>query len=171
MELKLLVFAVLDFIILAQCGDLVDLSGKVYQTSAALEKENHMYCYECNTMVNGNSCSNFTDKDDYIKFSTKCTGDRKVCMVKRYSYTTSNESGTSTQQLWSLERNCSVKCEAGCIIIGERNKIYACQDCCESPLCNISNGANSIVFILPFNLSIIFLPFIVFVTRKLLYHE
>lgn len=64
-----------------------------------------------------------------------------VLQVKRYSYTTSNESATSGQQLWSLERNCSGKCEDGCIVIGERIKIYACQACCETPLCNVSNGS------------------------------
>lgn len=137
MAWKLLI-AVHNFIVLAHC---VDWSGKIYQTNAALEKENLMFCYECNTMVNGKSCSDFTDKDEYLRFSTKCTGDRKTCMVKRYSYTTSNESTTSSQQLWSLERNCSGKCEDGCIVIGERIKIYACQACCESPLCNVSNGS------------------------------
>ncbi|XP_026822497.1 uncharacterized protein LOC113560674 [Rhopalosiphum maidis] len=134
-----LLLAVHNLIVLAHC---VDWSGKIYQTNAALEKENLMFCYECNTMVNGKSCSNFTDKDEYSRFSTKCTGDRKTCMVKRYSYTTSNESTTSGQQLWSLERNCSGKCEDGCIVIGERIKIYACQACCESPLCNVSNGTD-----------------------------
>lgn len=59
----------------------MDLTGKIYQTHAALEKENLMFCYECNTMVNGRSCSNFSDKEDYTKFSTKCTGDNKTCMV------------------------------------------------------------------------------------------
>lgn len=138
MAWKLLI-TVHNFIVLAHC---VDWSGKIYQTNAALEKENLMFCYECNTMVNGKSCSDFTDKDEYLRFSTKCTGDRKTCMVKRYSYTTSNESTTSGQQLWSLERNCSGKCEDGCIVIGERIKIYACQACCESPLCNVSNGSD-----------------------------
>ncbi|KAF0748300.1 Uncharacterized protein FWK35_00022664, partial [Aphis craccivora] len=61
---------------------LLDWSGKIYQTNAALEKENLMFCYECNTMVNGKSCSNFTDKDEYSRFSTKCTGDRKTCMCR-----------------------------------------------------------------------------------------
>lgn len=60
----------------------VDLSGKIYQTNAALEKENLMFCYECNTMTHGKSCSNFTNKDDYSKYSTKCVGDKKTCMVK-----------------------------------------------------------------------------------------
>jgi len=63
------------------CLIAVDLTGKIYRTDAALEKENLMFCYECNTMVNGKSCSNFTDKDEYSRFSTKCTGDRKTCMV------------------------------------------------------------------------------------------
>jgi hypothetical protein len=75
---------------------------------------------------------------------------RCLLQVKRYSYTTSNESATSGQQLWSLERNCSGKCEDGCIVIGERIKIYACQACCETPLCNISNGSSGRSAVPPF---------------------
>ncbi|VVC44190.1 Hypothetical protein CINCED_3A012661 [Cinara cedri] len=141
MDRKLQLLAVFNFVVFAHC---VDLTGKIYQTNAALKEENLMFCYECNTMVNGKSCSNFTDKEDLTKFSTKCTGDNKTCMVKRYSYTTSNESATSAQQLWSLERNCSRKCEDGCIVIGERIKIYACQACCETPLCNVSNASGTL---------------------------
>lgn len=69
-----------------------------------------------------------------------------VLQVKRYSYTTSTENMTSTPKLWGLERNCTSKCEPGCIVIGERTKLYACTSCCEKSLCNSGTGnANELV--------------------------
>ena len=38
--------------------------------------------------------------------------------------------------MWGLERNCTNKCEPGCIVIGERTKLYSCTSCCEKSLCN-----------------------------------
>lgn len=60
--------------------------------------------------------------------------------VKRFSYTTSTENSTSSPKTWSLERNCTNKCEPGCIVIGERTKLYACTACCETNLCNNGTG-------------------------------
>lgn len=60
--------------------------------------------------------------------------------VKRYSYTTSTENMTSTPKMWGMERNCTSKCEPGCIVIGERTKLYACTSCCEKSLCNSGTG-------------------------------
>lgn len=65
--------------------------------------------------------------------------------TKRFSYTTSTENTTSEPRLFSLERNCTSKCEPGCIIIGERTKLYACTECCEANLCNTGNGARGAV--------------------------
>jgi hypothetical protein len=60
--------------------------------------------------------------------------------VKRYSYSTSTENSTyPSKRLWSLQRNCTNKCEAGCIVIGERTKLYACTVCCGQSLCNTMN--------------------------------
>ena len=63
--------------------------------------------------------------------------------VKRYSYSTSTENSTYTiKRLWSLQRDCTNKCESGCIVIGERTKLYACTVCCGKSLCNtMSDGA------------------------------
>lgn len=60
--------------------------------------------------------------------------------VKRFSYTTSTENSTSMPQTWSMERNCTNKCDPGCIVIGERTKLYACTACCEINLCNFGTG-------------------------------
>lgn len=62
--------------------------------------------------------------------------------VKRYSYTTSNENSTSVQRMWSIERNCTNKCEPGCITIGERTKLYACTSCCDTSFCNTDRGGS-----------------------------
>ena len=43
-----------------------------------------------------------------------------LIQVKRYSYT---ENATSPLALWYIERNCSAKCEPGCLILGERTKV------------------------------------------------
>lgn len=63
-----------------------------------------------------------------------------IVQVKKFSYTTSTENSTSSPKLWSLERNCTNKCEPGCIVIGERTKLYSCTTCCETSLCNIGTG-------------------------------
>ncbi len=44
--------------------------------------------------------------------------------VKRFSYT---ENATSPLALWYIERNCSAKCEPGCLILGERTKVNPCK--------------------------------------------
>ena len=61
--------------------------------------------------------------------------------VKRYSYSIINGNTTSppVKRLWSLQRNCTNKCEPGCIVIGERTKLYACTVCCGTYLCNTMN--------------------------------
>lgn len=69
-----------------------------------------------------------------------------LLQTKSFSYTTSTENTTSAPRLFSLERNCTSKCEPGCIIIGERTKLYACTECCESNLCNTGNGATAFHF-------------------------
>lgn len=42
--------------------------------------------------------------------------------------------------MWAIERNCTNKCEPGCIVIGERTKLYACTACCEKSYCNTGKG-------------------------------
>lgn len=54
----------------------------------------------------------------------QCLKTNKQCIftlqVKRFSYT---ENATSAVELWSIERNCSTKCEPGCLILGDRTKV------------------------------------------------
>jgi hypothetical protein len=60
--------------------------------------------------------------------------------VKRYSYSTATENSTyPVKRLWSLQRNCTNKCESGCIVIGERTKLHVCTACCEKFICNTMN--------------------------------
>ena len=65
--------------------------------------------------------------------------------VKRYSYSIINGNTSQPEKrLWSLQRNCTSKCEAGCIVIGERTKLYACTVCCGTYLCNTMNDGASL---------------------------
>ncbi|XP_076663661.1 uncharacterized protein LOC143366450 [Andrena cerasifolii] len=113
--------------------------SKEHRTIAASKRVNDLWCYQCDTMEDGDRCSNLTG--NYSVFKHKCTGDKRTCMVKRFSYTTSTENSTSSPQTWSMERNCTSKCEPGCIVIGERTKLYACTACCEESFCNIGTAA------------------------------
>ncbi|XP_011867505.1 PREDICTED: uncharacterized protein LOC105561799 [Vollenhovia emeryi] len=117
------------------------LMSKEHRTHAASERANDLWCYQCFTMEHGEKCINLTgNTGNTSTFMHKCTDDRRICMVKRFSYTTSTENSTSSPKTWSLERNCTNKCEPGCIVIGERTKLYACTACCETNLCNNGTG-------------------------------
>lgn len=70
--------------------------------------------------------------------------------VKRISYTENNGAKTTTQKLWSIERNCTSKCEPGCVMFGQ---LYSCTSCCNTLLCNTDqNGAPNIKNRLQLNL-------------------
>lgn len=111
------------------------LTNTVHKTQAAAEKHNDMWCYTCHTMDSGDMCvENITA--NYSSFMKKCRDEEYTCMVQRFSYTTSTENSTSSPKMWSLERKCTAHCESGCIVIGERTKLYACTSCCKTPFCN-----------------------------------
>lgn len=102
------------------------LTNTIHKTQAAAERKNDMWCYACHSMEYGDMCvENITS--NYSSFLKKCKDDEFICMVQKFSYTTSTENATSSQKLWSLERKCATTCEAGCIVIGERTKLYACK--------------------------------------------
>lgn len=118
------------------------LTNTIHKTQAAAEKHNDVWCYSCHSMEDGDICiENITA--NYSSFMKKCKDDEYICMVRKYSYTTSTENATSGAKLWSLERRCANNCEAGCIVIGERTKLYACTDCCNSSYCNSGKGASA----------------------------
>ncbi|KAL0123822.1 hypothetical protein PUN28_005981 [Cardiocondyla obscurior] len=115
--------------------------SKEHRTHAASEKANDLWCYQCFTMDHYEKCINLTgNTGNSSTFKHKCTDDRRICMVKRFSYTTSTENSTSPPVTWSIERSCINKCEPGCIVIGERTKLYTCTSCCETNLCNNGTG-------------------------------
>lgn len=92
----------------------------------------------------GEDCLNINQTRTRTNLSKKCSQDEIYCSVKRFSYTTSDNNSTSSKKLWSLQRNCAKECENSCIIIGERTKLYACQTCCDSNLCNVGSSGNKI---------------------------
>uniref|UniRef100_A0A1B0A9C7 Snake toxin/toxin-like domain-containing protein n=1 Tax=Glossina pallidipes TaxID=7398 RepID=A0A1B0A9C7_GLOPL len=120
------------------------LTNAIHRTLAAQERINDLWCYDCNTMDQGDLCVDIL-KLNMSGLLKKCTGDDFICMVKRFSYTTSTENQTSAPKMWSLERRCTGTCESGCIVIGERTKLYACTSCCESSKCNVGKGSSSAV--------------------------
>lgn len=66
--------------------------------------------------------------------------------VKTYSYVvTGIRNATNTPKLWFMERSCVNKCENGCIVIGERTKLFSCISCCSVPLCNVMDKCSKII--------------------------
>lgn len=134
-----------DFLISVLASSLTD---RDHRTQAANEHVNNLACYTCDTMKDGNTCAEVIAGNKTLKSSiqtSKCESEELICMVKRFSYTTSTENSTSEQKLWSLKRTCTDNCEAGCIIIGERTKLYACTSCCRKSLCNTGRGAGDVM--------------------------
>merc|ERR1712071_51875 len=95
-------------------------------------------CHVCHSFTNESSCVHLADNSPY--FSEPCVGLHMSCMVKRFSYT---ENATSPSSIWSVERNCTSKCQPGCLMLGERTKLYVCTSCCSEPLCNDGNAGLS----------------------------
>ncbi|XP_011504662.1 PREDICTED: uncharacterized protein LOC105367592 [Ceratosolen solmsi marchali] len=139
-RLLLLILAVV-FLSGSSCGQLM---SKEHRTHKASERKDDLWCYQCDTIGEGESCINVTG--NHSSLIQKCKDDKRTCMVKRFSYTTSTENSTSVPMMWGLERNCTNKCEPGCIVIGERTKLYACTACCVKSFCNNGTGtANELV--------------------------
>lgn len=119
--------------------------NSIHRTKEAETKVNELYCFSCDMMMmsDGDDCLNINQtKNKQQNLTKKCSQDEIFCSVKRFSYTMSDKNSTSEKKLWSLQRNCSEKCENSCIIIGERVKIHACETCCQNNLCNV--GSNSV---------------------------
>ncbi|XP_037040578.1 uncharacterized protein LOC119077475 [Bradysia coprophila] len=139
------------------------LTNTVHKTQAAAEKHNDMWCYSCHSMEDGDICiDNITA--NYSSFMKKCKDEEFICMVKKFSYTTSTENSTSSPKMWSLERKCSAHCENGCIVIGERTKLYACTSCCNTSYCNSGKGkgVKTIAKLLPY-ISVFCVQFLMFI--------
>jgi len=123
-------------------SDYVIAESNSIETNTALpsiEKSSLMLsCHVCHSFVEGSKCIHLASNSS--TFSTPCHDNQTSCMVKRFSYT---ENATSPSSIWSIERNCSSKCEPGCLILGERTKLYVCTSCCSQPSCNVGNGSFS----------------------------
>ncbi|XP_045467331.1 uncharacterized protein LOC123675833 [Harmonia axyridis] len=114
-----------------------------YRTKWASEKHHDLWCYRCDTMVDGESCLDLHGNHTWMNM--KCSKDQKKCQVRRISMSTSTDEITGKPHLWLLQRNCSESCEPGCIVIGERTKLHSCITCCdEHNFCNSGSSAQSI---------------------------
>lgn len=124
----------------AYAGELTDSE---HRTKAATEKLPTLVCYRCNTMTDNEKCLDLHDNS--TSFHANCSDDSRICQVKRISMTTITKTGevTGNPKLWMLQRNCTGTCDPGCIIIGERTKLYSCTTCCEESYCNHGNSASS----------------------------
>ena len=109
------------------------------KTPSAQAKGQELWCYSCDSMEDGDLCTDFTNNNNSNLFK-KCKPDEYFCTVKRISYTITTENATTPPRMWSLQRQCSSSCGKGCIVIGERTKLFACTSCCESSLCNVGQG-------------------------------
>ncbi|CAH2265541.1 uncharacterized protein LOC120626371 [Pararge aegeria] len=115
------------------------LRDSVHVTSAAARPNNELWCYKCRAEVPDDKCADLRQNSSSLIH--KCMNEKRICMVKRFSYTTSTENSTTALTMWALERNCTKNCEPGCIVIGERTKLYSCTSCCATSLCNYGSGA------------------------------
>ena len=114
-------------------------------------------------MFDGDDCLNINQtRSKQIDLSKKCSAEERFCSVKIFSYTMSDKNSTSDKKLWTLQRNCSIKCENECIIIGERMKLHACQTCCQTNLCNVGAHADRIHLIDSINIIFSFLIIVIF---------
>lgn len=108
------------------------------KTPSAQAKGQELWCYSCDSMEDGELCTDLTG--NHSNLFKKCKPDEYFCTVKRISYTIATENSTTQPRMWSLQRQCSSVCGKGCIVIGERTKLYACTSCCETSLCNVGEG-------------------------------
>lgn len=109
------------------------------KTPSAQAKGQELWCYSCDSMEDGELCNDLTGNNSNL--FKKCKQDEPFCSIKRISYTIATENSTTPPRVWSLQRSCSNVCGKGCIVIGERTKLYACTSCCTTPLCNVGEGA------------------------------
>lgn len=131
----------------------------VHKTKEAKETKPELYCFSCDMTSDLDNCVNI-NKTRQANLTKKCEPDQNFCVVKRFSYTMSDKNSTSDKKLWTLQRDCSDGCENGCIIIGERVKLYACSQCCPNNLCNISSGSIKIVFTTALTFATLLIAFI-----------
>lgn len=129
-------------LVLVNAGEITESE---HRTKAATEKLPTLVCYRCNNMVDGDDCSYL--KDNSSLFHANCSDNARICQVKRISMTSINKTGDviGKPTLWMLQRNCTATCDPGCVIIGERTKLYSCTTCCEESLCNSGSSADSVV--------------------------
>ncbi|CAG7786779.1 unnamed protein product [Allacma fusca] len=101
---------------------------------------NNLTCFVCHS-EKVSECQNVTQNNGSL--AKTCSSNDTYCMVKRISFSTSQNSNASAvqPQFVAVKRNCTTKCDPGCVIMGERTRLYVCSTCCQRDLCNDGNGA------------------------------
>ncbi|CAL8126704.1 unnamed protein product [Orchesella dallaii] len=78
-------------------------------------------CHVCHSETN-DDCFRFNESS--VGFPASCGGDFTMCMVKKFAFTSTDGNGTTTpMKTFSIKRNCSSKCEDGCVVMGERTRL------------------------------------------------
>ncbi|CAG9864124.1 unnamed protein product [Phyllotreta striolata] len=132
--------------VIALAGESASETQTPHKTKQAAEKLHDLWCFKCDTMLNGDKCLDLEGNDTYMHH--KCSKEQRKCQVRRISMSTSTDEVTGKPKLWLLQRNCSESCEPGCIVIGERTKLHSCITCCdERNYCNDGSGAATLPII------------------------
>ncbi|ODN01029.1 hypothetical protein Ocin01_05649 [Orchesella cincta] len=102
-------------------------------------------CHVCHSESSAD-CFNFTESgENFEGFPQTCDSGDTMCVVKKFAFTSTYGNGTtSPMKTFSIKRNCSKKCEDGCVVMGERTRLYVCSQCCSTPLCNVGSGSSSV---------------------------
>ncbi|CAG0881326.1 unnamed protein product [Cyprideis torosa] len=107
-------------------------------------------CFVCNG--NENEECNSMDPVELrgLGFLKSCSKDERTCKVRRYAYTTFNESGEASGEIvWAIKRQCSKACVEGCLEMGQRTRLYVCTSCCYNSSCNSGSGASPVAPLFP----------------------
>lgn len=57
------------------------LLQKEHRTHAATERANDLWCYQCDSMEDGEQCVELHDKNQ-TSLVKKCKGDKRICIVR-----------------------------------------------------------------------------------------
>ncbi|XP_076368280.1 uncharacterized protein LOC143255845 [Tachypleus tridentatus] len=93
-------------------------------------------CYFCSTIFDGESCLTLPTNVSR-SLQRVCGPDEMFCTVLRIDYGPTGEDAS----FWSIERNCTNHCQEGCVVLGEKTKLYHCRSCCHGNLCNSGDHA------------------------------
>jgi len=92
------------------------------------------------------------NNNGFAGFPQQCRSENHVCSVRKFAFSVSNGTGHAPMKTFAVKRNCTAedKCVPGCVVMGERTRIYVCSTCCKKDLCNTGNDAVPLTITHPF---------------------